>query len=83
MIQRHFNPVDYQFAWTKDWYEWDRTAAHKAARQARDVEAKKLKAEGKTVKKYTESGQLITRGGIGSGKPELEFVVSVYCLTAY
>jgi hypothetical protein len=78
--QRSFNPVDYHFRWTKDWYEWDRTAAVTAARQARDAEAKRLKALGHRVVKWSLPGQRITRGGIGSGHPQIEHVVTSYML---
>lgn len=78
--QRAFNPVDYHFRWTQDWYEWDRAAAVTAARQARDAETKRLKALGHRVMKWSLPGQLITRGGIGSGHPQIENVVTSYML---
>lgn len=81
-MQRSFNPVDYHFRWTADWYEWDSASAHKDARQARDAEAKRLRAAGYAVRVSAISGQLITRGGIGSDHPEIEIshVVTVYRL---
>lgn len=82
MQQQIFNPANFNFTWTDNWYEWDRDEAHKAARRARDEAAKAAKAQGKTVTKFTLSHQLITRGGIGSGKPQIEMVVTCYGLNA-
>jgi hypothetical protein len=75
-----FNPINYGFRWTADWYEFDSKAAHKAAMKARNARAKELKARGIAVRKSTNGGQLITRGGIGSGHPQIENIVSVYRL---
>jgi len=83
-IQTIFNPVDFGFEWTTDgWYTFDATTAQKAARRARDVEAKRLRAEGRTVYPFSLAGQLISRGGIGSGRPHIEVVVNCYGLNAY
>ncbi len=83
-MQMMFNPIDYGFAWTDDnWYTFDRKAAQKAALKARNAEAKRLEAQGKRVSKFTLPSQLISRGGIGSGKPHIEEVVNVYGLNAY
>jgi len=78
--QRSFNPVDYHFRWTTDWYEWDYEAAHKAALKARNEEAKRLADKGYKVRKSTLRNQRITRGGIGSGHPEIDHVVTIYQL---
>ena len=78
MNQRSFNPIDYGFRWTADWYEFDSAAAHKAAMQARNKEASALVKAGRKVKKWSQSGNLMSRGGIGSGKPHIEVVVTVY-----
>lgn len=81
--QQIFNPIDYAFSWTDDgWYTWDSKAAVKHARQARDRAVKQLKADGRTVSKFSLPGQLVRRGGIGSGKPDVEFVVTCYGLNA-
>jgi len=82
-MQRTFNPANYCFAWTDDgWYEWDRKEAHKQALRVRNRGAKRLRAQGMTVSCFTHSGQLISRGGIGSGHPHIELVVNVYGLNA-
>ncbi len=82
--QRIFDPISFGFIWTDDgWYSWDSKAAHKAARQARDKAAREFKAEGKSVKKFSLPGQLVRRGGIGSGKPDVEFVVTAYGVNVY
>lgn len=78
MDQRTFNPVNYFWTWTSDWYEWDSAAAHKAAMKERNAEAAKLVKAGKRVKKWSHAGSLMSRGGIGSGKPHIEVVVTVY-----
>jgi hypothetical protein len=79
--QQHFNPANFHFAWTSDgWYEWDRKAAHSAALKARNAKAKALAAAGHRVVKSSIPNQLITRGGIGSGNPEISMFVTVYML---
>lgn len=78
--QQTFNPIDYGFSWTDDWYTWDRKAGHSAALKARNAEAKRLQKAGYTVTKFTLSGQLVCRGGIGSGHPQIETVVNCYGL---
>lgn len=82
MDQQTFNPIDYTWNWTATWYAWNRTEAHKQALAARNAEAKKLRQQGKRVHCQTLKGQRITRGGIGSGHPQIEQVVSVYMLNA-
>ena len=82
MSQRTFNPANFEFAWTDGWYTWDRKAAHSAALKARNTEAKRLQAQGKRVIKSSLPGQIITRGGIGSGHPEIDLCVTVYMVEA-
>jgi len=82
MSQQRFNPLHFGFNWTSDgWYDFDHTSAHKAARAARDTEARRLRKAGHKVRCWTTSGQLVSQGGIGSGKPHIELIVSVYGLT--
>jgi hypothetical protein len=81
-IQKTFNPADYEWKWTEDWYEWASKPAHTFARRDRDAEAKRLKAEGCEVTKFTLRDQLISRGGIGSGHPHIEVWVTIYGLNA-
>lgn len=77
--QKTFNPANYEFRWTEDgWYEWDRKAAHSKALKARNAEAKALQAKGHKVVKSSMPNQMITRGGIGSGHPEITMCVNVY-----
>lgn len=79
--QESYNPIDYGFEWTNDgWYKFDRKAAIKAARAARDARARELKKAGIPFKKFTDGNCLISRGGIGSGRPHIEEVVPVYYL---
>ena len=82
MDQQTFNPVDFTFRWTPDWYTWNRTEGQKQALAARNAKAKELRGQGKQVRCQTLKGQRITRGGIGSGHPQIEQVVNVYMLTA-
>ncbi len=76
--QRSFVPTNYGFNWVDDWYEWDSKAAHKQAMQERNAEAAKLVKQGKKVKKWSSPGSLMSKGGIGSGKPHIEIVCTVY-----
>lgn len=79
MNQQIFNPANFGFRFTDDgWYEFDSAAAHKAAKAARDEFAKEQKAAGRAIRKFTLPHQLISRGGIGSGKPHIELVVTCY-----
>jgi hypothetical protein len=95
MNQEFFDPTDFGFAWTDayhgtrdksdwpigpGWYEFDREAAIKAARRARDERAKHLKMLGHGVRKFTLSNQRRTMGGIGTGRPEIELVVPIYAI---
>ena len=82
MNQQVFNPASYTFKWVNDWYEWDSKSAHNHALKARNAEAKRLKAQGYRVSKCTLKNQLITKGGIGSGNPEISLVVNCYLLNA-
>ena len=81
-LSKSFNPIDYHFSWTSDWYSWDDKAAMKAALQARNAEAKRLRAEGWTVHVSASTGNLMSRGGIGSNHPHVEFFVPVYRIHA-
>ena len=77
--EQTFNPVDFCFSWTTDgWYTWDGKAARSAAMAARAKLVKQLKAQGKTPRLSSSPGALISRGGIGSGRPHVEFVVTVF-----
>lgn len=78
--QHAFNPINYGFRWTKDWYEWDSKAATAAAKRDRDATAKQLQAQGHTVRKWSNARQLVRRGGIGTGHPEIDEVVTVFML---
>lgn len=78
-----FNPIDYGFEWTNDgWYRFDYEQARKDAMAARRAKAKEMRKAGYTVRMSTISGQHITKGGIGSGHPEIHKIVSVYRMTA-
>jgi hypothetical protein len=78
--QQAFNPADYDFQWTDDWYAWDQVAATRKARDARDEQARILARQGCEIKKFTLKNQLVIRGGIGTGKPEITMLVTVYGL---
>ena len=82
MSQKSFNPLHYGFAWTTDgWYTFDHTAAHKAAKADRDSEARRLRKAGHKVRCSVAKNNLMSQGGIGSGKPHIELSVDVYRLT--
>ena len=78
MRDEKFNPIDFGFTWTADWYDWDSANGHELAKKARDERARELRRQGFKVKKSTHAKQLISRGGIGSGHPHVEFWVNVY-----
>lgn len=78
--QHTFSPLDYGFEWDGDWYTFDGKAAAKAAQAARTKVARQLRGEGFTVALSTLPNQLVRRGGIGSGHPDIELEVSVYML---
>lgn len=82
VINETFDPIHYGFEFTADWYTFDSLAAHKAARSARINRAKELRKAGYNVMVSKDSKQLRTMGGIGSGHPQIEEVVSIYRLTA-
>ena len=84
MSQRIYNPIDFGFQWTDDgWYDFDRKAAQSAALKARNAYVKQAKAQGKQVSTFSLPNQLITRGGIGSGKPQIEVIVNCYGVNIY
>ena len=70
------------FKWTGDgddrWYEFDSRLAHKEALRERNAAARQLRKEGHTVTCWTLPAQLRTLGGIGTGNPLIEEVISVY-----
>lgn len=78
--QRSFNPFDFCFTWTDNWYIWDAKEARTQARQARDAKARELRSHGLTVDKWCLPNQLVRRGGIGTGHPDIEQYVTVYML---
>jgi hypothetical protein len=80
--QETFNPVDFGgFEWTEDWYRWDTAAGHRDARAARDSRARELRRAGHRVRCFMLRHQVVSRGGVGSGRPHVEFVVTVYGLS--
>ena len=81
MNQETFNPINYHFRWTKDWYDWAYDEAHQTARKARSQRAKYLRSKGYAVTLSSRGGQQITRGGIGTKHPEITAVVTVYLLS--
>ena len=78
MGQRIFSSANYTFAWVGDWYEWDGKEARKQAMAARSAFCKELKRDGIPFRIFSESSQLVRRGGIGSGHPEIDLVCSMY-----
>lgn len=79
MTQRIFSGADYGFRWTDDgWYEYDGKAAEKLALKARNDLARQLKAQGHKPRKFSLGRQLMSRGGIGSGRPHVEIWTKAY-----
>jgi len=84
VVQKLFDGTDTHFRWTKSgWYEFDHTAARKAALKARNQHARQLSEQGYVVTKFSLGRQLVSRGGIGSDRPHIELEVSCYGLNAY
>lgn len=81
--QETFCPQDYGFEWTEDWYRWDYKAGHKAALAARNLYAKRMREAGHAVRCGSLPNSLMTVGGIGSGHPQIEHVVTVYYVEVY
>jgi len=81
--QQIFSPTDYNFDWDGDWYKWDAKSGRSAALKARNAQARKLAKLGYTVKKFSMRDQRISKGGIGSGHPHVEFWVTVYGFNAF
>jgi hypothetical protein len=80
MAQQVYDPIDYGFQFTADWYTFNRAEASKLALKARNEAAKKYAELGYEVRKFILSNQLRTMGGIGSNHPEISVIVSVYGL---
>ena len=80
-MQFAFCPFDFCFEWTDTWYTWDAKEARKQALAARDAKVRELRAQNKTVTKWTLSDQLVRKGGIGTDHPEIDAVTSVYMLS--
>lgn len=87
MLQVIYNPADYEFEWISPspedpmgWYRWNRMEAKRLALRDRNKNAKLLSENDYNPIKFSLRDQLITRGGIGSGHPEIAMVVTVYGL---
>jgi hypothetical protein len=65
------------------WYEFDEKEAAKVAKARRDEAARKAKADGYGVKKFSMRNQSIRRGGIGSPYPEIDAVVHCYGVNVF
>jgi hypothetical protein len=76
-----FDPIDYGFRWTDDWYEYDGKIAEDKAKAARDDYAKQQRRLSRTVKKRSSRTNLRSMGGIGSGHPHIELVVPMFHVT--
>lgn len=82
-LQEIFDPIDFTFEWLGDWYTFDYHAGARAAQAARQKRVKELRKAGYDVRCDRLANQLISKGGIGSGKPHIELVVTCYMLNAY
>lgn len=80
MAQESFSPLKYGFKWVRDWYSFNREHGVEMAKFERDQRARELKKQGKKVRKFTLRHQMVRRGGIGTGHPEIDLCVNVYCL---
>lgn len=85
MAQELFSGVETFFRWTTEadgstWYQFDEDAARKHALRERNRRARELERAGYTVRKFSLGKQLRSKGGIGSGKPHIEFLSTCYGL---
>ena len=79
MGRRMFCGDEFGFRWTPgNWYEYDGPSAEKKARQARDAFAKELAARGEKPRKGSLGSQLVSKGGIGSGRPHIELYTKCF-----
>lgn len=81
--QELFDETAEHFGWEGDWYRWDPKAAQKSALKARNARAKELERAGYKVSKFSLGNQLLRRGGIGSGHPDIEIVVKCYVINIF
>mgnify|MGYP001562560384 CR=1 FL=1 len=81
-MQITFNPIDYSFAWTDDWYVFDEEVGSSKAIEACNFAYAKLKSLGKNPKRFTMQNQLMKRGGVGTGNPQIEIFVTIYGINA-
>ena len=82
-MQEIYTGIDYGFEWTDDgWYKWDMVAGQKAALAARNARAKELRAQGYQVRLFSLGDQLISKGGINTGRPDIQLWTKAYGLNA-
>jgi len=77
-MQESFNPINYTFEWTDNWYKFYRESAHRKALAARNARYRELKEQGFQVRRFTIRNQLMTKGGIGTNHPQISLIVNVY-----
>lgn len=79
MAQQTFSGVDFGFRWTSDgWYEYDGAEAERKALATRNARVRELKARGHKPRPFSLGLQLLSRGGIGSGRPHVEILTKCY-----
>jgi hypothetical protein len=81
--QLTFSGVNKFFSWTTEsdgstWYEWDYDGARKWALKERNRVFKDSVARGHQATKFSLGTQTLTKGGIGSGLPEITIEAKVY-----
>ncbi len=74
-FQQHFTQT-IQYDATKDW--WDVVETEMECRQRRDAYVKKVKAEGHKATKFSLGMQLMSYGGIGTGRSHCQIWVKSY-----
>jgi len=79
MKQVSYSGAEFGFKWTDD--RWDQEVGERAARKERDMDARRLRSDGWTVR-CSSLASLITRGGIGTGHPEIQLWTKTYVLIA-
>lgn len=79
-MQKAYSPIDYTFKWTQDnWYTFDEPVGKKQALADRRKDKKQLEAQGYKTRQFSLKS-LMSKGGIGSGKPHIEVWTTAYYL---
>ena len=83
MRQELFDASQTHFAWDGDWYTFEAGAGQAEAKRRRAARIKELRAQGYDCKAFSLGTQQLTKGGIGSGHPEITIFVKGYGINIF